>query len=120
MNVWDGGSPWQRPKESCPFRPLGWALALCPRHELAKDANVAADGLGLGGISLAYNTRNREEVDSVVSEARAADAAILKAARQAFWGGYSEYFSDPDGFLWALAWNPCFAVAEDGSIQLPD
>jgi predicted lactoylglutathione lyase len=82
------------------FQTAGMALALCPRHELAKDANVAADGQGLGGIWLAYHTRNREEVDSVVSEARAADAAILKPARQAFRGGYSEYFSDPDGFLW--------------------
>jgi hypothetical protein len=32
----------------------------------------------MAGISLAYNTRNREEVDSVASEAGAADAAILK------------------------------------------
>jgi predicted lactoylglutathione lyase len=102
------------------FQTAGMALALCPRHELAKDANVAADGQGLGGIWLAYHTRNREEVDSVVSEARAADAAILKPARQAFRGGYSGYFSDPDGFLWEVAWNPCFAPAEDGSIQLPD
>ena len=102
------------------FQPAGMALAFYPRHELAKDANVAADGQGLGGISLAYNTRNREEVDSVVSEARAADAAVLKPARQAFRGGYSGYFSDPDGFLWEVAWNPCFAIAEDGSIQLPD
>jgi len=86
----------------------------------AKDANVAADGQGLAGISLAYNTRNREQVGSVVSEAGAADAAILKPARQAFWGGYSRYFSDPDEFLWEVAWNPCFALAEDGSIQLPD
>jgi uncharacterized glyoxalase superfamily protein PhnB len=84
----------------------------------AKNANVAADGQA--GISLAYNTRNREQVGSVVSEAGAADAAILKPARQAFWGGYSRYFSDPDEFLWEVAWNPCFALAEDGSIQLPD
>ena|SRR6202035_1685103 len=101
------------------FPTAGMALALCPRHELAMHANVAADGQELGGISLAYNTRNREEVDSVVSEARAADAAVLKPARQAFWGGYSGYFSDPDGFLREVAWNPCFAIAEDGSIQLP-
>ena len=100
------------------FQNAGIALALYPRHELAQDANVAADGQA--GISLAYNTRNREEVDSVASEAGAADAAILKPARQAFWGGYSRYFSDPDEFLREVAWNPGFALAEDGSIQLPD
>jgi hypothetical protein len=90
------------------FQTAGMALALCPRRELAKHANVAADGQGLSGISLAYNTGNREEVDSVVSEARAADAAILKTARQAFQGGYSGYFSEPCEFLWEVAWNPGF------------
>lgn len=47
------------------------ALALYPRHELAKDANVAPDGHGFNGISLAYNVRNRAEVDSVIMEAAA-------------------------------------------------
>jgi len=35
-----------------------------------------------------------------------------------FWGGYSGYFSDPDGFLWEIAWNPSFPIAEDGSIRV--
>jgi catechol 2,3-dioxygenase-like lactoylglutathione lyase family enzyme len=101
--------------------PCGWdALGLFPRHELAKDANIAADGQGFRGISLAPNARSREEVDSVLVEALAAGATLLKPAQEAFWGGYSGYFSDPDGFLWEVAWNPFFPVAEDGSIQIPD
>jgi uncharacterized protein len=95
------------------------ALALYPRHELAKDANIAGDGHGFSGISLAYNARNREEVDAVLAEVEAAGARILKPAEEAFWGGYSGYFSDPDGFLWEVAWNPGFVMAEDGSIRIP-
>lgn len=102
------------------FQAGGMALALFPRHELAKDANIAPDGQGFSGVSLAYNTRNREEVDSVLAEAKRAGATLLKAAEEAFWGGYSGYFSDPDGFLWEVAWNPSFAMAEDGRIQVPD
>jgi uncharacterized protein len=102
------------------FQTGGMALALFPRHELAKDANIAADGRGFSGTSLAYNTRNREEVDSVLAEAEAAGARLLKHAQEAVWGGYSGYFSDPDGFLWEVAWNPSFPMAEDGSIQIPD
>jgi len=102
------------------FQTGGMALALFPRHELAKDANIAADGQGFSGISLAYNARNREEVDAVLAEAEAAGAKLLKPAQEAFWGGYSGYFSDPDGFAWEVAWNPSFPVAEDGSIQIPD
>jgi predicted lactoylglutathione lyase len=102
------------------FQAGGMALALYPRHELAKDANVAPEGHGFTGISLAYNTRSHAEVDSVIKAAAVAGAKVLKPAQEAFWGGYSGYFSDPDGFLWEVAWNPFFPIAEDGSIRIPD
>ncbi len=102
------------------FQAGGMALALYPREELAKDANVAPEGQGFNGVTLAYNARSRAEVDSVLAEAIAAGANIIKPAQEAFWGGYSGYFADPDGFLWELAWNPFFPIAEDGSIRIPD
>lgn len=102
------------------FQAGGMALALFPRDELAKDANITPDGSGFKGISLAYNARNRAEVDSVLQDAEAAGARLLKPAQEAVWGGYSGYFSDPDGFLWEVAWNPSFRMAEDGSIQIPE
>jgi predicted lactoylglutathione lyase len=101
------------------FQAGGMALALYPRAELAKDANVAAEGHCFPGITLAFNTRNREEVDTILAEAEASGATILKPAQEAFWGGYSGYFADPDGFLWEVAWNPFFPITEDGSIRLP-
>ncbi len=102
------------------FQAGGMALALFPRLELANDANIAPDGRGFKGISLAYNARSRAAVDSVLEEVAAAGGTILKPAQEAFWGGYSGYFSDPDGFLWEVAWNPSFPLAEDGSIRIPD
>ena len=102
------------------FQAGGMALALFPRPELAKDANIDPEGRGFDGVSLAYNARNRAEVDSVLEEAEAAGAKLLKPAQVAFWGGYSGYFSDLDGFLWEVAWNPSFPMAEDGSIRVPD
>jgi len=102
------------------FQVGGMALALYPRHELAKDANVAPEGHGFNCISLAYNARNRAEVDSVLKEASAAGATPVKSAQEAFWGGYSGYFADPDGFLWEVACNPAFPIAEDGSLRIPD
>lgn len=101
------------------FQAGGMALALYPRTDLAKDARVPADGEGFAGFSLAYNTRSRENVNAVLAEAKAAGAKILKPAEEAFWGGYSGYFADPDGFAWEVAWNPGFAIAEDGSLRLP-
>jgi uncharacterized protein len=102
------------------FQAGGMALSLYLRNELAKDANLPPEGKGFGGIALAYNVRTREEVDAVLAEAEAVGAKILKPAEEAFWGGYSGYFSDPDGFPWEVAWNPSFPIAPDGSIKIPD
>jgi uncharacterized protein len=102
------------------FQAGGMVLALYPRKELASDANVPAEGNGFAGITLAYNTRSRGEVDTVIAEAKAAGATVPKPAQEAFWGGYSGYFTDPDGFLWEIAWNPGFTMTADGSIHLPD
>ena len=74
------------------FQAGGMALRLFPRQELAKDANVAADGRGFRGISLTYNARNREELDSVLAEAQAAGATLLQPSQEAFRGGYSGTF----------------------------
>jgi catechol 2,3-dioxygenase-like lactoylglutathione lyase family enzyme len=66
------------------FQAGGIALALYPRLELAKDATIAPEGQGFNGITLAYNTRNRNEVDSVLKEAQAAGATVVKPAQEAF------------------------------------
>lgn len=101
------------------FQAGGTALALYPREELAKDATVSPDGQGFRSVTLAYNARSRAEVDSVLEEAKTAGANIIKPAQEAFWGGYSGYFADPDGFLWEVAWNPFFSIADDGSLRIP-
>ena len=100
------------------FQAGGAALALYPRAALAKDANLAAEGQGFGGITIAYNARNEEEVDAVLAAAAAAGARILKPGQKAFWGGYSGSFSDPDGFVWEIAYNPFFPISADGNITL--
>lgn len=41
-----------------------------------------------------------------MAQARAAGGAIVKPARDTFWGGYAGYFKDPDRHLWEVAWNP--------------
>jgi len=102
------------------FQAGGMALALYPRDELAKDARVSPAGEGFRGFTLAYNGRSKGEVDAVLAEAKSAGATVVKPAEDAFWGGYSGYFADPDGFLWEVAWNPFFVIAENGAIQIPE
>lgn len=98
----------------------GLVLALYPREELAKDARLPAEGSGFSGITLAHNVPERELVDATLAQAAAVGATIVKPAEDAFWGGRSGYFADPEGHLWEVAWNPGFPMAADGTIHLPD
>ena len=102
------------------FQAGGMILALYPRPELAKDATIAPEGHGFAGFTISWNARTRVEVDSVLAEAKTAGGKILKPAQEAFWGGSSGYFADPDNFAWEIAWNPSFPIADDGAIHLPD
>jgi catechol 2,3-dioxygenase-like lactoylglutathione lyase family enzyme len=101
------------------FRTGGPVLALWCRKALAEDANVDAEGSGFSGFALAHNVAQKEEVDSVLEEAVSAGATVIKEAQDVFFGRHG-YFADPEGYLWEVAWNPAFSMAEDGTIRLPD
>lgn len=100
------------------FQLNGVVLALYPKGEMAKDVGVPLDGQGFRGITLAYNCRDESEVDDVLAYVGSFGAHIVKPAQKTFWGGYSGYFSDPDGHLWEVAHNPFWKLDPEGNIRL--
>ena len=94
----------------------GLIFALFLRDKLAEDFQVDPATFGRAGMSLAYNVRDKSDVDPLMKQAATAGATILRPAREASWGGYSGYFSDPDGFAWEVAWNPAWRLAPGGSV----
>ncbi len=96
------------------FELKGTWLALYPHESLAKELNKEAakypDTSTPPRFTLAHNVRSKEEVDALLSKAQAAGAKVVKDPQDTEWGGYSGYFSDPDGFLWETAWNPHFSI----------
>jgi len=104
------------------FQAGACAIAVFPSVELAKDANVAFEGMAenFRGVALAWNCRSQDAVDAVIDRAGRAGAIIRKPAQDAFWGGYSGYFSDLDGHLWEVAYNPHFPLSDDDRLTLPD
>lgn len=102
------------------FQLGGIVLALYSRAALAEDAQREYDDCScFPGFTLAYNAESEAAVDAVLAKAKAAGAEIVKPGQAVFWGGYSGYFADPDGFLWEVAYNPHFTLARDGSVVLP-
>ena len=101
------GLPQRETPESVAFFEMrGVWLSLYAREALAEDATVSPEGSGFRGFTLAHNVRSPEAVDRLLADAVAAGATLVKPGQRVFWGGYSGYFADPDGFLWEVAWNP--------------
>jgi predicted lactoylglutathione lyase len=106
-------------EEGVAFFQLGpMVLSLYPRGSLARDMDVSPHGEGLAGITIAYNTRTKDEVDTVVARFTSAGGAIIRAPFTADWGGYIAYVTDVDGHVWEIAHNPFSTIQPDGSFVI--
>jgi hypothetical protein len=102
------------------FQMQGVCLALYPLDKLALDValDLPSERSRFSGMTLAHNTRTKSEVDRILRRAEDAGGKILRTARIADWGGYSGYFSDPDGYLWEVAWSADWQFHDDGSLVI--
>jgi len=101
------------------FFPLnGVVLGLYPREKLAEDALTKDAPSGFSGITLAYNVGSEKEVDEILELVSKIGAKVVKPGQKVFWGGYSGYFSDPEGHLWEVAHNPFWKLDKNGNVEL--
>ncbi len=98
--------------------PGAW-LTLYPIDKLAEDISpkLSPGRSGFCGITLAYNARSQDEIVAIFEEAQTAGASIVKTPQETFWGGFSGYFADLDGYYWEVTWGPMFDFAPDGSLR---
>jgi len=96
----------------------GTRLALYPVEKLAEDISpeLSEEKPIFTGITLAHNTRQKQEVDEILKLAEEAGGKIVKPAQTVFWGGYSGYFTDLDGYFWEVAWAETWQFNQDGSL----
>ena len=108
------------------YEALGWSGAQQPDDEVAfyQAGGIvfglwaALGGHGAPGVELAHNVRSPEEVDVLLADAERAGGTIIRTAQRADWGGYTGAFADPDGYVWEVAHNPGWTLADDGSVRL--
>lgn len=103
------GLPRLNTPPSVTFFELGktW-LALWSWQSLAADAGLSPEGSGFRGFALAHNVRSPAEVDTLLERVATYGAKVTKRGAPTDWGGYSGYFTDLDGFVWEVAFNPSF------------
>lgn len=93
------------PAEVLMFR-TGERLVLSLWDERAAAAEIGpVDRSGTPPLTLAHNVGSPAAVDGVLDDARRA-GAVVRSASTRDWGGYSGYFTDPNGFLWEVAHAP--------------
>jgi len=80
-------------------------LSLWAEAGFEQEVGPVRRGAGVPPFTLAHNVATREEVDTVLAEARAAGASVT-GPEERDWGGYTGYFADPDGVRWEIACNP--------------
>ena len=97
------------------FFPMGrLSFGLYPRADLAREMGRDPDVLGRGASSLSINFPSETAVDDAFAAAVAGGATPLREPSRVEWGGYTAYWSDPDGHVWEYAHNPFWTLDEDG------
>lgn len=123
LNFYEQGLNWQRSSASqgdIVFFPLGaLVLGLYPLHKLAHEIGLKAkDKNDFSGITLAYNTKNKNQVDAIFAKIEHIGGTIIQPPKEMFWGGYSGYFADPDKHIFEIAYNPFVGFDEQNQIVL--
>ena len=90
----------------------GVKLAIWAQKDIAHDTGLPETPISSTTFTIGHNVVRREEVDEVMDQAVRAGARIIKPAQDTFYGGYAGYFSDPDGHLWEIVWNPANIPAD--------
>ncbi|NHC40292.1 glyoxalase [Bacillus sp. MM2020_1] len=100
------------------FKTAGVLLSLFPIADLAKDAGIEFTNPPgtFHGVTFAINVGQPEQVDSTIESIRTTGAKILREPSDAFWGGRTAYFADPENNLWEVAWNPSAIFDERGAM----
>ena len=125
LNFYEKGLGWKKSDKSVDdlaLFPLGGiTLALYPREDLAADVTLPYEPYepsGFSGLTFSYNTKSENEVDEVLKKVEALGAEIIKPAQKVFWGGYSGYFKDLDGYVFEVAFNPFWEFDENDNLKL--
>ncbi|WP_226345056.1 VOC family protein [Agilicoccus flavus] len=88
------------------FLPVGDSIMLSLWSREGFEEEVGPPAVGLAPITLSHNVNSPREVEGVLADARRAGAPEVSDGVRRDWGGFSGYFSDPDGFHWEVAHNP--------------
>ena len=69
-----------------------------------------------GAFSLAHNVPTQADVQPLLDRLAAAGGRMLRRGDAPPHGGFRGYVADPDDHAWEIAWNPAWAIDDQGHI----
>ncbi len=90
---------------------------------LAEDIDSSATpelNTGFSGFTLAYNAKSKEEVDAIFADVESFGGKVIKNPQAVFWGGYSGYFRDLDGYYWEVAYAESWQFDENDMLLITE
>ena len=122
VDFYEKGLGWKKSDKSVEslavFNLGGIVLALHPRHELAEDVTIDYQPTTFSGLTLSYNAKSEQEIDEVLAQVASLGATIIKPAQKVYWGGYSGYFKDLDGYIFEVAFNPFWEFDDQDNLKI--
>ncbi|HET7413876.1 MAG TPA: VOC family protein [Pararhizobium sp.] len=93
----------------------GFVLGTFLKSALEKDMNRGGMA-SPGAFALAHNVPDKADVETVMTKLVNAGGRILRPADAPPHGGFRGYIADPDDHAWEIAWNPAWAIDENGLV----
>lgn len=84
-------------------------FALYQRDRLVADAGVdfsPRHDSPPGALTLSINVASATHVDAMLAAVERGGGRITRPAHTTAWEVYAGFFTDPEGFLWEVVWNP--------------
>mgnify|MGYP002346090718 CR=1 FL=1 len=93
----------------------GFVLGTFLKTSLENDMNRKGL-LQPGAFSVAHNVELKADVTPLMDRLVEAGGKLVRAADAPGHGGFRGYVSDPDDHAWEIAWNPAWAIDENGLV----
>jgi hypothetical protein len=108
-----GWTPLTENKDIIFYKLNGLLLSICDRKMLADFIGIHPDGNGFRALTFGYNVNSREELISLFEKLRD-KVKIIKEPTEPPFGGLFFYFTDIEGNILEVAFNPFITLNPAG------
>ncbi|MDM9628439.1 VOC family protein [Rhizobium sp. S152] len=110
-----GWTPIFENEEIIFYQMNGFVLGTFKRSSLEDDMTRMA-GTGAAAVSVSHNVSSSDEVVPLMDRLIAAGGRMIRKADAPVHGGFRGYVADPDGHAWEIAFNPSWAISDQGYV----